>query len=149
MSPHTPPPSQVLHAASRDRTHWLELPARRASVKAARHDVAEWLGAWSLPGQLRADAVLLVSELATNAVVHTLSHQILCGINLIADDRGLRIEVHDDDSTGRSLPRCRPGLDDEGGRGLFIVRELADTWGVEHSTRTGGNAVWATLRTCF
>jgi anti-sigma regulatory factor (Ser/Thr protein kinase) len=117
-------------------------------VRDARDTVGERLGAWRLPGDLCADAVLLVSELATNAVVHTLSARILCGVGLITAGC-LRVEVHDYDCTTRS-PSCgRPGTDEESGRGLLIVQEIADTWGVERSMRTKGNAVWATLRTSF
>ena len=39
------------------------------------------------------------------------------------------------------------GPDDEGGRGLLLVEAIADTWGVDRSALTGGNAVWATLST--
>jgi anti-sigma regulatory factor (Ser/Thr protein kinase) len=110
--------------------------------------MGERLTAWRLPGELRADAVLLLSELATNAVLHTVSARILCGIGLITDRR-LRLEVHDHDRTGRGLPRRDPGPDDEGGRGLLLVQHIADTWGVHRSALTGGNAVWATLTIAF
>jgi len=103
------------------------------------------LSAWRLPGDLCADAVLLVSELATNALRHTLSARILCGIGFVTDSC-LRLEVHDHDYTGRGLPRrCDPDSDDESGRGLLLVEEIADTWGVDRSRLTGGNAVWANL----
>ena len=110
--------------------------------------MGERLATWRLPGALCADAVLLLSELATNAVIHTLSTRFLCGIGLITDDC-LRLEVHDHDRTNLSLPRPRTDLDDdcECGRGLFLVQELADAWGSDRSTLTGGTAVWATLRT--
>jgi len=97
-----------------------------------------------VPADLCADAVLLVSELATNALRHTLSARILCGIGLVTDDC-LRLEVHDHDHTGRGLPRCEPGPEDEGGRGLVLVEAIADIWGVDRSRLTGGNAVWANL----
>jgi anti-sigma regulatory factor (Ser/Thr protein kinase) len=133
-----------LDVSSLDRTHWLELPAHRSSVGVARRSVSDRLIAWRLPGELCADVVLLLSELATNAVRHTLSTRILCGVGLVTD-ACVRLEVHDHDRTGRGLPRCEPGLDDEGGRGLLLVEQLADAWGVDRSGRTGGNAVWATL----
>jgi anti-sigma regulatory factor (Ser/Thr protein kinase) len=120
-----------------ERTHWIELPAHRSSIGVARRSVGTRLKAWSLPGELCSDAVLLLSELATNA-------RILCGIGLVTDTI-LRLEVHDHDHSGPTLRRCRAALDDEGGRGLFLVEELADTWGVDRSRLTGGNAVWANL----
>ncbi|MEU6353882.1 ATP-binding protein [Streptomyces sp. NPDC047072] len=145
MSPHTTSSPQLTDAADPLRTHWIELPAQRSSVGVARRNIGARLKAWSLPGDLCSDAVLLLSELATNAVCHTLSVRILCGIGLVGDGC-LRLEVHDHDLSGRELPRCEAGPEDEGGRGLFLVRQLADTWGVDRSRLTGGNAVWANLR---
>ncbi|MDO0930949.1 ATP-binding protein [Streptomyces sp. DG2A-72] len=145
MSPHTTSSPLSLDAFSPDRTHWLELPAHRSSVGVARRSMSARLIAWQLPGELCADAVLLLSELATNAVRHTLSTRILCGLGLVPD-RCLRVEVHDRNHLCHGLLPCESGPDDEGGRGLFLVDQLADTWGVDRSRRTGGNAVWATLR---
>ncbi|EPD63284.1 MULTISPECIES: ATP-binding protein [unclassified Streptomyces] len=137
---------QLLDAATQERTHWLELPPQRSSIKVARRSVSARLSAWRLPADLCADAVLLVSELATNALRHTLSARILCGIGLVTDEC-LRLEVHDHDRSGRELPRCQPGPEDEGGRGLLLVEAIADSWGIDRSRLTGGNAVWANLRT--
>ncbi|MFI5475831.1 ATP-binding protein [Streptomyces cacaoi] len=144
MSPHTTSSPQPLDTWSPDRTHWIERPAHRSSVSVARRAMSARLTAWRLSGELCADAVLLVSELATNAVRHTLGTRFLCGIGLVTDGR-LRLEVHDHDRTGRGLPRRDPGPDDEGGRGLFLVEQLAEAWGVDRSRLTGGNAVWATM----
>lgn len=102
------------------------------------------LTAWRIPDGVCADAVLLISELATNAVRHTPSTRILCGIGLVTD-RCLRLEVHDHDYVGGRLQPRGPGPDDECGRGLLLVAELADAWGADRSTLTGGKAVWATL----
>jgi anti-sigma regulatory factor (Ser/Thr protein kinase) len=103
------------------------------------------LTAWRLPDDLCADAVLLVSELATNVVRHTVSARFLCGVGLVGEGC-LRLEVHDQHRTARDLPCRAPGPDDEGGRGLLLVEQLADAWGVDRSPLTGGNAVWVTLR---
>lgn len=143
MSPHATSP-RPLDTWSPDRTRWLELPARRSSVSAARRSMTVWFTAWRLPGELCSDAVLLVSELATNAVRHTVGTRFLCGAGLV-EDGCLRLEVHDHDRSGRVLPRREPGPDDEGGRGLLLVEQLAQAWGVDRSSLTGGNAVWATL----
>ncbi|MCK8431740.1 ATP-binding protein [Streptomyces sp. D2-8] len=129
-----------------DRTDWLELPPQRTSVRAARHALRTRLASWQVPEEVCANAVLLVSELVTNAVLHTLSQRILCGVQLMTDAR-FRLEVHDGDLTGRGIPERHPGLDDEGGRGLLLVREIADSWGITRSALTGGNAVWASLGT--
>jgi anti-sigma regulatory factor (Ser/Thr protein kinase) len=148
VSPHTSPhPTsfpQLLDVAGPERTHWIELPAHRSSVTVARRSMRARMAAWRLPGEMSEDAVLLVSELATNAVCHTPSVRILCGIGLIADDC-LRVEVHDQDCTAGSLPPCEATPEDESGRGLFLVQQIAHAWGVDRSRLTGGNAVWATL----
>ncbi|WP_243639058.1 ATP-binding protein [Streptacidiphilus pinicola] len=134
-----------LDQAGPRRSHWLDLPARRSSVGIARHRLTEQLNAWSLPEPTVDDAVLLVSELATNAVVHTAGTRMLCGVALSPDGR-LRIEVHDDHDAPCAAPGS-PDPDDESGRGLLIVRALADAWGVQPSPTTGGKVVWATLGT--
>lgn len=144
MSPHTTPSPQLLDVTGPERAHWLELPAHRSSVRVARHAMAAQLAKWSLPEGLCEDVVLLVSELATNGVCHTPSSRIVCGIGLVSD-RCVRIEVHDHDYAGLCPSRGEPGPDDENGRGLLLVQAIADTWGVDRSALTGGNAVWATL----
>jgi anti-sigma regulatory factor (Ser/Thr protein kinase) len=145
VSPHTTSSPRPLAACGPDGAHWLELPAERSSVGAARRDMSTRLAAWRLPGGLCEDAVLLVSELATNVVRHTRSARFLYGVGLV--DGCLRLEVHDQHRTAGGLPCHAPGPDDEGGRGLLLVQQLADAWGVDRSPLTGGNAVWVTLRT--
>ncbi|MEU6914527.1 ATP-binding protein [Streptomyces olindensis] len=148
MSPHTTSHPRFLDAVRPGRTHWLELPPHRASVRAARHATRARLAAWQVPDEVCANAELLVSELVTNAVLHTLSERILCGVRLQPEEC-FRLEVHDGDLTGRGIPERCPDLDDEGGRGLLLVREIADSWGITRSPLTGGNAVWASLATAL
>ncbi|WP_330456104.1 ATP-binding protein [Streptomyces sp. NBC_00820] len=144
MSPHTTSAPELLDVADPDQAHWIELPSYRPSVRVARRLMRTRLGGWGLSGELCADAVLLVSELAANAVRHTSSVRILCGMGFVTAGC-LRIEVHDHDYSGCGLTRRDPGPDDEGGRGLLLVEYLADSWGVDRSRLTGGKAVWATL----
>ncbi len=83
-------------------------------------------------------AVLMVSELATNAVVHTAS---AFRVRVIHDAVLVRIEVTDH---GGGTPTVRtPEPIATGGRGLLIVQELAESWGVERSE--GEKTVWFTL----
>ncbi|MFG1664110.1 ATP-binding protein [Streptomyces sp. Y7] len=145
MSPHTTHPPQLLDIADPERSRWLELPAQRTSVRIARGFVGKGLAAWRLPVDVCADAVLLVSELVTNAVRHTPSARILCGMGLVAT-ACLRVEVHDH-GRAAAMPPCEPGPEDENGRGLLLVQAIAGGWGVERSRLTGGNVVWATLTT--
>src|SRR4051794_34713245 len=81
-------------------------------------------------------AELLVSELVTNAVCHgepPVSVQVDC-----REERGLRVGVSD---ASHTEPVTRAvGSGDEGGRGLAIVQELSDSWGVEHDEH--GKLIW-------
>lgn len=127
------------------REYWFSLPALRTSVRSARDTVRDRLRAWKLPGDTCCDAVLLVSELTTNAVLHTGSGHVLCGLTLTGDERRLRIELHDEGSTPVRPTERRAGPGEEGGRGLFLVSQLADSWGSARSTRADGKVVWAEL----
>lgn len=149
MSPRTTSvPRPHLAQARPERSRWFEVPAEKASIGAVRRAVGKQLTAWHLAEEVRADAALLLSELATNAVVHTPSTRILCGVEVVAD-QCLLLEVHDHHRTSDGVSRCYPGPDDERGRGLLLVESIAWAWGVDHSRLTHGNAVWAILRTDF
>jgi hypothetical protein len=84
------------------------------------------------------DAGLVVSELATNAVVHAGSP---FSVSVRCDGSAIRISVHDWDAT---LPVLRDGGPTAiSGRGLHLVSMLARDWGVEPSPE--GKTVWAEL----
>ena len=85
-------------------------------------------------------AELIVSELVTNAVVHA---ETSIELEFERTDNTVRAAVTDE-GTGRPTVR-HPGIADEHGRGLLIVRSLADEWGVVE--RANGKSVWFTL-TC-
>jgi anti-sigma regulatory factor (Ser/Thr protein kinase) len=104
--------------------------------------MGEQLRTWRLPEQVRQDALLILSELVTNAIRHTPSTRILCCAGL-TPGRLLHLEVHDEDITVRNLPPRDPSPEDECGRGLLLVEHFADEWGTERSAITGGNTVWA------
>ena len=78
---------------------------------------------------------LLVSEVATNALVHGNGN---VRLRVVPRPRGVRIEVLDGSST---LPRRRAAtLYDEGGRGIALVEAMATSWGAE--TTADGKVVW-------
>ncbi|MGW3128601.1 SpoIIE family protein phosphatase [Streptomyces sp. NPDC001123] len=107
----------------------------------ARHMVRAAGRAWGAGD--RADEIELVAdELITNALMHTEGSAIVTLRVLGGDDRRLRVEVEDSSS---ALPRRREaGEDGVSGRGLLLVDQLAEVWGVE--ARGGGKAVWCEFR---
>jgi anti-sigma regulatory factor (Ser/Thr protein kinase) len=115
------------------------LPAEPRSAARAREFIAEFCTASRLPPDVCETAALLVSELVTNAVIHGRTS---ATIDVRQPGDFVRVSVHDDNP---ALPVASGHADvtHESGRGLTIVSELADTWGIE--TRDGGKAVWFEL----
>jgi anti-sigma regulatory factor (Ser/Thr protein kinase) len=109
------------------------LPRSPDSVSAARRLVNGHTT--SLAPQQREDAVLMVSELVTNAVVHGVG---AIWLRIDAEADAVRIEVADDGSVAPA-PSPEPGA--YGGWGLRIVEQLADDWGV----LDGSTKVWFRL----
>lgn len=81
------------------------------------------------------DMLILVSEVVTNACVHTSGPR---GLVVDCTPERLRIEVTDP-SPVLPVPRV-PDPEWPGGYGLFVVQRLARAWGSE--PRDGGKAVW-------
>lgn len=92
-------------------------------------------------GQLLDDALLLVTELVTNAVVHAGTQ---LELELVAGAEGIRVEVSDGNH-GRISVDDQPATSREGGRGLYLLHTLATEWGMHY--RAAGKAIWFTLTT--
>jgi anti-sigma regulatory factor (Ser/Thr protein kinase) len=116
----------------------LECPADRTAPSKARRFVADTLHSWGIAGPTSADAVLLVSELVTNALLHARSAPT---VELSRDGDRVRIGVRDDSPV---VPRRRKYANDAAtGRGIALVEQLATDWGSE---RVGdGKRVWFEL----
>jgi anti-sigma regulatory factor (Ser/Thr protein kinase) len=113
----------------------LPLAARSTSVGLARRFVRLRLDELSVPEPPLEDAVLLTSELVTNALLHAGAG---LEVRLDTDSQRVRIEVHDGD---QRLPlAATAAADATSGRGLLIVGRLATDWGVDRSA--GGKSVW-------
>ncbi|WP_053645378.1 SpoIIE family protein phosphatase [Streptomyces sp. XY431] len=118
------------------------------SASAARAFVRDALLGWGLP-EVVDDAVVLVSELVTNAVVHAGTAAEVC---CLREDGTVRIEVTDHHPE-RGLPTFADvpttasdhyaDADGEGGRGLLMCAALAERWGVEYGS--GRKTVWFRL----
>ena len=96
-----------------------------------------------IPAALIETARLLVSELVTNCVQHggaTARHSIEVSGSLLR--RTLWLEVASDGPAFRHSP-TRPDDMSAGGRGLYLVDSLSETWGI--ATESGRAAVWLEL----
>ncbi|WP_327358181.1 ATP-binding protein [Streptomyces sp. NBC_01304] len=127
----------------------VTLPSDAASVSAARKYVSGVLTEWGLPDDAEvADTVrLIVSELATNAVQHTLGQSPTFTVDLELDrDEQLRIGVTD--SHPRFPRRLPAAVQQDNGRGMVIIRWLTKECGGQLSVRAtpeGGKTVWIAL----
>jgi PAS domain S-box-containing protein len=116
----------------------LAYETRSIDISEARHAVAAHLRQRGRSESAVEDAVLVTSELLTNATLHAVPP---IELKVIGDDDEIRIEVHD---RATYEPRKqRPGSEDEHGRGLQIVAALADRWGTRPTHR--GKTVWCVL----
>lgn len=133
-------------------TDRIELAAMPSSVAHARHWTADRL-AHSEPthaADLIDAAVLLVSELVTNAVqavgqaMSPASHLDRARISLLITRirQSVRIEVHDSACGPLPTPATRTE-DDEDGRGLMVIATLSDRWGWRPAPC--GKMVWCEL----
>ena len=94
----------------------VTLPAGPEGARSARRATARAAELWRLDREMTETALLLVSELVTNAIRHG------------------------------ALPRvAQPGTDQVGGRGLHLVQQLALRWGAQVSRTRLGKTVWFEL----
>jgi anti-sigma regulatory factor (Ser/Thr protein kinase) len=122
------------------RPRRVPLTAGPAAAAEARSQVRAAIHAWHVPIDPHV-AVLLTSELVTNAIRHEADdNDAILLIITWADDQ-MRVEVHD---TSRFEPLLLDApLDAETGRGLMLVASLSTEWGFRKTT--AGKAVYFTL----
>lgn len=111
------------------------LPESVAGLASARDFTRATLTGWGF-GAVADDALLIVTELATNAVQHGEGKPLL---RLKYGEAVVRLEVADDST---ELPATRESGPD-GGWGLRLVQELALAWGV--TPGESGKVVWCEL----
>ncbi|MEC4019208.1 ATP-binding protein [Streptomyces sp. H27-D2] len=112
---------------ARDEMLW---PGRMRRISHAR------LCWWGLP-HLTDSAGLLLTELVTNAFRYGQGAEV--GVRLSRNAEGVRIEVADGSPTRPHVRMSAP--DDENGRGMFLVSQVADDWGVSDD----GTRTWCTI----
>src|SRR5271155_3357442 len=116
----------------------VRLAARAAAAAPAPGQVPAAICSWDarIDGDL---AVLLTSELVTNAIAHEPGETITLGISCSRDQ--LRVDVHD---TSLAVPMlAEAAADAETGRGLMLIATLSAEWGFYRCP--GGKAVYFTL----
>ncbi|MGH2682068.1 MAG: ATP-binding protein [Actinomycetota bacterium] len=116
------------------------LPAAPEAASRARQSLAEFRA--FLDPKVFEDLRLLVSELVTNSLRHAgLSGGDEIRLHVALADRAVRVEVCDG-GPGFSPRDEVPSLHQQSGWGLFLVKQIADRWGVERDRRT---CVWFEL----
>jgi hypothetical protein len=127
--------------AAAERRFRFELAAHPGSPAQARRLTRARLTGWAVCEDTCDTAALVISELVTNAIVHTASSHVVC-------------ELHDGDDLVRIAVRdqgCAPGEphpspqrpEEEHGRGLLLIEAVCRAWGAqEHGP---GLLVWAEL----
>ncbi|MGP4087871.1 SpoIIE family protein phosphatase [Streptomyces sp. KR55] len=122
------------HALGADQVASWDVPVNPAAVADIRARATRRVEAWGL-GELAMTTELIVSELVTNAIRYATPP---IRLRLLRDSR-LTCEVADASSTAPRLRHARST--DEGGRGLFLVAQLAHRWGARFSA--DGKIIWA------
>jgi len=116
----------------------VRLSAGPIAVPEARSQVGTVISAWDVPVDPSV-AVLLTSELVTNAIRHEAGGTVT--LSVTCSRARLRVDVHD---TSLLLPVLMEApADAEAGRGLMLVAALSDQWGVYPTP--AGKAVYFTL----
>ncbi|MER5615797.1 ATP-binding protein [Streptomyces sp. NPDC002215] len=126
----------------------MAVPHGPAGVGQARHRMREQLRSHGVSDSVVDDAVLILSELLSNACRHgrPLGRHTDVGDGDVRAawrvDRtgGLTVEVTDGGGPTRPVP-ATPSVTARGGRGLNIISALADEWGVRDSS-SGEVTVW-------
>ena len=114
------------------------LPGDPSAVPAARRFAGQAAADLGGDAECIDKTKLLVTEVATNAVVHAHS-PIRLTVQSGSSHDGVRVEVRDDDPTPPPLPQAPPP-DATSGRGLWLVSALARRWGVNRNKK--GKTIW-------
>ncbi|MGN6251918.1 MAG: ATP-binding protein [Marmoricola sp.] len=131
-----PPPSE----GGRVALHVV--PPELAAAAGARRFLDATLAEWGVPDDARHTAQLCLSELVTNALIHTHGG---CQVRALLEDGVLTVGVRDRGAGEGVKPRANPDPDPLAvhGRGLQVVAALAARWGSE--VTLGGTTVWFVL----
>ncbi|MFE7525801.1 ATP-binding protein [Kitasatospora sp. NPDC057542] len=123
-------------------TFVARLDSRNESTPLARYLLRAYLSGLPSGDRYRDTAELLLGELFANAVQHSdAPDDRHIEVRFALVNSRLRLEVHD---AGSGRPTLHtPSADDEHGRGMFLVNELAERWGCTSRPCGIGKFVWA------
>ncbi|MFI0779803.1 ATP-binding protein [Streptomyces sp. NPDC021212] len=121
------------------------LPRHPRSAGRARALLREQARTWQVPDAQAEVAVLLISELVTNACRHArVSPGREIRARCVVRDEKLRVEVSD---ASEAMPQPRTATaEDESGRGLALIAALADAWDAHPRACGIGKTVWFELK---
>lgn len=124
-----------------ERRFRFELAAHPSSVARARRLTRARLSGWAVCEDTCDTAALVVSELVTNAIVHTAGERVACELH----DQGdlVRIAVRDEGCAPDEPHPAPQRPEEEHGRGLLLVEALCRGWGAQQAGP--GLLVWAEL----
>ncbi|MFD8386776.1 ATP-binding protein [Streptomyces sp. NPDC059679] len=126
--------------ATADRRDTFRVSKHKRSVPGVRTRIRKTLANWGISGALADDVTLSVDELVSNAIRHCRVTFALIEITVSVQDRALLLDVSDPDRG--KIPQLRtPDPGEESGRGLYLVSQLAETWGHRHEQHS--KCVWA------
>lgn len=126
---------------------YVDLPGERSSVPSARAWARQLLDG-RVPAAVLDDVLLLLSEVTTNAVIHSDSGIKAGGLVTVCvacSPDVIHVEVIDEGSVTSKPTVHESGPDCDGGRGLFLVNLMATAWGIHHDDESG-NTVWFHVR---
>jgi anti-sigma regulatory factor (Ser/Thr protein kinase) len=140
----TPPDWHIQKYTAPAHEFAMRFTSTPRGARLARRLVSHRLHEWGHPydGPVNEAVTLITAELAANAVRHGHVPGRDFHLRLTATPEVVRVEVSD--TRTERLPETRPPRDpagDESGRGLVLVEEVADLWGV--IPRSPGKCVWA------
>lgn len=115
----------------------MRLTVGEHSARHIRRIVRSFLLEWGMP-ELSDPVELAVTELVANVVRHVPDRR--CGLLLLRQTAGVRVEVSDSSSQLPDMP-AELDTESENGRGLVLLDAVTDKWGVSPASG-GGKTVW-------
>ncbi|MDT0548875.1 MULTISPECIES: ATP-binding protein [Streptomyces] len=127
-------------ATADQRRDTFRVSKHKRNVPGARTHIRKTLADWGVGGALADDVTLSADELLSNAIRHCRVTFAQIEISVALQGGALLLEVSDPDTD--KIPRLRnPTSEEECGRGLYLVTQLADAWGHRHNRNS--KCVWA------